>query len=416
MIILRWFLSKRLREAINLKRHVRKLLRHQSDVLTPQALEGLQTALAEFGVAINSGIPTRELRVAMVKFERAANKWLKPYPNAGWRENVEMLLVALAVAMAIRTFWLQPFKIPTGSMQPTLFGVTSTPNYSRGTRHGGNGTTDFEVPSHLQRFREWFSGVKYMELKAQNSGVYRGSSKPLRFLIFTIKQTFYIGGQPHTVWFPPDGGGVTLGERAGLERRERIGGPPVPVPRHFNAGDTVMKLRVKTGDHLFVNRVKFNFRKPERGDIIVFETTGIEGLTQDQFYIKRLVGLGGESIRIGNDRHLIINETNRLDAATPGFEFVYGFDPAKPPMDSEFSGHVNGTVFAACGFPAELAPLFKDESAVLKVPKGNLIVMGDNTMNSLDGRVWGTFDAQKVIGNASFVYWPISTRFGWGFR
>ena len=61
----------------------------------------------------------------MENLEKAANKWLKPYPNAAWRENVEVLLVALAVAMGIRTFFLQPFKIPTGSMQPTLFGVTS---------------------------------------------------------------------------------------------------------------------------------------------------------------------------------------------------------------------------------------------------------------------------------------------------
>jgi len=38
-------------------------------------------------------------------------------------------LVALAVAMGIRTFFLQPFKIPTGSMQPTLFGVTSFPEF-----------------------------------------------------------------------------------------------------------------------------------------------------------------------------------------------------------------------------------------------------------------------------------------------
>ena len=40
-----------------------------------------------------------------------------------WRENVEVLLVAIAVAMGIRTFFLQPFKFPTGSMQPTLYGV-----------------------------------------------------------------------------------------------------------------------------------------------------------------------------------------------------------------------------------------------------------------------------------------------------
>ena len=53
------------------------------------------------------------LEKQMENLEKAANKWLKPYPNAAWRENVEVLLVALAVAMGIRTFFLQPFKIPT---------------------------------------------------------------------------------------------------------------------------------------------------------------------------------------------------------------------------------------------------------------------------------------------------------------
>ena len=85
----------------------------------------------------------------MENLEKAANKWLKPYPNAAWRENVEVLLVALAVAMGIRTFFLQPFKIPTGSMQPTLFGVTSENLINK---------PDFKIPTGLTRVREWFAG------------------------------------------------------------------------------------------------------------------------------------------------------------------------------------------------------------------------------------------------------------------
>ena len=49
----------------------------------------------------------------------------------------------------------------------------------------------------------------------------------------------------------------------------------------------------------------------------------------DQFCIKRLVALGDEQVRIGDDRHLIING-NRLDAATPHFENVCNFDAARP--------------------------------------------------------------------------------------
>jgi signal peptidase I len=40
--------------------------------------------------------------------------------------------------------------------------------------------------------------------------------------------------------------------------------------------------------------------------------------------------------------------------------------------------------------------------------------MGDNTMNSLDSRYWGDFPATCVIGKSFFVYWPITSRFGWG--
>jgi signal peptidase I len=47
-----------------------------------------------------------------------------------------------------------------------------------------------------------------------------------------------------------------------------------------------------------------------------------------------------------------------------------------------------------------------------QIRSGHLFVMGDNTMNSLDSRYWGDFPAEKVIGKAFFVYWPLSERFG----
>src|SRR5450432_758718 len=100
--------------------------------------------------------------------------------------------------------------------------------------------------------------------------------------------------------------------------------------RVYHKGDLVANLRVSAGDHLFVDRLTYNFRKPARGDIIVFETAGIAEdmrnryhIPPDQFYIKRLVGLPGEKVQIGNDRHLRING-ERLDASTPHFENVYG--------------------------------------------------------------------------------------------
>jgi len=129
------------------------------------------------------------------------------------------------------------------------------------------------------------------------------------------------------------------------------------------------------------------------------------------------VGMGGEKIQIGDDRHLIING-KRLDASTPHFEKVYGFPPNRPPVESRFSGHVNEKVVHEY-YPnlyIPLAPLFPDASATFTVQPDHYIVMGDNTMNSLDSRTWGDFPASNVIGKSFFVYWPITDRFGWGYH
>jgi len=63
----------------------------------------------------------------------------------------------------------------------------------------------------------------------------------------------------------------------------------------------------------------------------------------------------------------------------------------------------------------KLTPLFQDERADYTVGPDRYIVMGDNTMNSLDSRYWGDFPATNVIGRSFFVYWPITDRFGWGY-
>jgi signal peptidase I len=153
----------------------------------------------------------------------------------------------------------------------------------------------------------------------------------------------------------------------------------------------------------------------------VFETRGIPGIyQQDQFYIKRLVALGTEEVRIGNDRHLIING-KRLDTSTRHFEKVYSFNG--PPEENKYSGHVNGVVAREYDRTGRnLAPLFPDETSRFLVPPNNYIVMGDNTMNSSDSRTWGAFPRENVIGKSFCVYWPFgsqddrSSRFGWGIR
>jgi hypothetical protein len=229
-MILRWLLSKTLREACALRKHVQRLLNAQRDVMTPAAHQLVQGALLELQSAINDRVKKQELRRQMEALEKVAGKWLRPYPHPAWRENVEVLLVALAVAMGIRTFFLQPFKIPTGSMQPTLYGVTSLPDFSpakidfsadrlRIEAQGREqiGLRDaLQIPAGWQRVKEWFKGNSYRHVVAENDGTLQ-IGKPVRFLIFNIEQTLSIGGKSQTLWFPPD-----CGEQP-LERRAEIG-------------------------------------------------------------------------------------------------------------------------------------------------------------------------------------------------
>jgi signal peptidase I len=402
-MILRWFFSSTVRQACAMRKHVHHLLCAQRDVLTPPAIGGVTLAMNTLRDAIAEGANTGKIRIKMDELDFAANKWLKPYPNALWRENVEVILVAVAMAMAIRTFFLQPFKIPTGSMQPTLYGVTSK-NFL--PYDGQPGDPHFKIPTGWERIKEWFEGISYVHVVAQNDGTIDAISPMRHFLIFNIKQSLSIGGVEQTIWFPPDFGEQSLAARAGLN------------PQHvYHKGDDVVKIQDCAGDHLFVDRLTYNFRKPERGEIVVFQTKGIQNpmMPQDQFYIKRLVALPGDRVQIGDDRHLVING-RRLDASTPHFENIYSFDPKLPPRKSEFSGHVNGTVAEKYNiYPGlSLAPLFPDEQTVFTNDNDTYMVMGDNTTDSFDSRVWGPFPAKNVIGKSFFIYWPITKRFGWG--
>lgn len=412
-MILKWFCSGTVRQANAMWKHVRKILNHQRDILPANSVQEVESAIAEIRCAISSGADKAALKQQMEKLETAANKWLKPYPNAAWRENVEVLLVALAVAMGVRTFFLQPFKIPTGSMQPTLFGVTSD-----------NLAPDFKIPTGLERVKEWFQGTSYLHLVAPEDGVFEGAEEPFRLAIFNIYQRIHFAGKTLTLWFPPDYGSEGLAPSYHNARSYQGIRADVQLGQTFKKGEDILKLKVHAGDHLFVDRVSYNFREPERGEIIVFETHGIEALTNlmpgqgDTFYIKRLVGLSGETISLAKDHklmhvprwdgpvptgHLVV-DGKPLSAATPGFENLYSFSGANPNVDEiEFQkDHYYGHALI------EALRTGSDYT----IGTNSLFVMGDNTMNSSDSRFWGDFPKSKVIGKSFFVYWPITKRFG----
>ncbi len=376
-------MSGQVRQATEAYKQVRRMLNAQRDLLSKDAISAVTASLADTNKTINSNADSATIKNKIQELETTANKYLRPYPNSGWRENVEVFLVAIAVAMAIRTFFVQPFKIPTGSMQPTLYGVT-TDNFANNPNvvfpTGWNKFVDAVV-------RGTFYHHKIADEDCELLGV---KFKPAtRFINKHELLVRTASGEMKTipVWFSPDD--------------RFLGWAGFRPGQIFRKGEDLYKLKEITGDHLFVDRLSYNFRRPSRGDIVVFATEGISGLNPDQFYIKRLVGLSGETLEIGMDRHVRINGI-RLDASTPKFENIYSFNPDSAPQSDIYSGH------------------YTREPFKYQIRPNHYFVMGDNTMNSLDSRSWLDFPKENVIGKSFFVYWPIAnrgqSRFGLGYH
>ncbi len=389
----KWFVSRTARQAAELRKQVWYILNSQRDLLQPKAVLEVQGALGTYDDALRSASGGEGIKAAMATLERSASQWLQPYPNASTRENIKEFLVSGVLILSIFSFFIQPMKIPSGSAQPTLFGnvVTDVTNQK-----------DFVFPGRPGRFIDWFRGIDYHQWIAGDDGVLN-IEPPASTFGFIKTQRFSVGRDTYTFFWPPDNLPNYVAARRGQTYRK---------------GDTVFRLRVSSGDRLFVDRMTFNFRRPGRGETIVFHTVGLEPklrtyhgqdiLVDNTHYIKRLIGLGGERVRIGDDRHVVINDV-RLDNHSPGFEKVYSFEG--PPRDSVYSGHVNNKLaiqYAGRGF----ADLFPDGNHEFVIRPNHYLVFGDNTMNSWDGRGWGDFPREHVVGKARFVFWPFTSRWG----
>jgi signal peptidase I len=403
---IRWFFDKKFRSASDYRKSVLKLLASQEDIMNPEEVAEIREKAHDLKERLYESAPIEKINDSVEALENAVISLIKPHPNSTLRDIFEVALVAIAIALAARTFLIQPMKIPTSSMQPTLYGVTGE-NLKESAEEGVK-----EIPGFFARFVDsWVYGISYHHLVAQCDGELRAVEKPQTVLPFVKKQRYLIGNQWHTLWFPP----TTLPVSGNSTDFQALIYSNVKLGQQFKKGEDIIKLKVKTGDHLFVNRLIYNFRKPQLGEIIIFETTGINGLQQGTFYIKRLVGSEGDNVSIGSDRHLVV-DGKRIDASDPNFEIIYGFDESRPYIPNQYFGHVNAKTAAEFRNRMGMVSGFEDETSTFTVRPKHVLAMGDNTMNSFDSRAWGDFERSKIIGRSGFIYWPISERWSWGYR
>jgi len=102
---LRWFLSKKHRLAGDVSSRIGKILRSQQDILKTDAIAAVAAAKSSLDQSLKSGAPLDQVDGRLDELQKSADKWLRPYPNPAARENIDVALVALVVAMGLRTFF-----------------------------------------------------------------------------------------------------------------------------------------------------------------------------------------------------------------------------------------------------------------------------------------------------------------------
>jgi signal peptidase I len=155
---------------------------------------------------------------------------------------------------------------------------------------------------------------------------------------------------------------------------------------------------VLVGDHILVNKLAYQHRLPQRGDVITFRVPGKPG----QNWIKRVIGLPGDTVEV-RDGQVTVNG-KKLERDRVPAEVL----PA-PPEGEVFEESNAGRRYRIL-IGKEKSP----DQAKTTVPEGTCFVLGDHRDLSEDSRTFGPVPLGAILGPVQYVYYPAATwdRFG----
>ena len=135
--------------------------------------------------------------------------------------------------------------------------------------------------------------------------------------------------------------------------------------------ESSMEATLFENNYIFLNKQAYTFGEPERGDIVVFRYPDDES----EIYVKRVIGLPGDTIDIEDGKIYINGSTEPLQEDYLKEEWTVATGPY-----------------------------------TFEVPEGSYFMMGDNRNDSWDARYWSnTYVAKdKILGKAIFTYWPFA--------
>ncbi|MEM9226421.1 MAG: signal peptidase I [Verrucomicrobiota bacterium] len=432
------------KEAKHLLQLSQKVIHYRKDVIGPEAVAAIQVDQQLLMETYRDKTATDKLKGCIEKLDTT----LKPhggsiYPMTFWSEHIEMILVAAILAIGVRSFFLQPFKIPTNSMYPTYAGMVGEA-YPAGEGAPGSveqlwrfitlGATNYSLAAPSSGRVEIPVAVRQTPVGL--AGNVQAQTVPAkRFFILSSQKrryTFAINGQRFSVDVPLDfslddvvaksffPGRNSLSEvllSLSAENLQRLrDGQTLLSELSFEQGQPALDFDILTGDMLFVDRFTYNFAKPEVGDPFVFRTDKIEGLRSsdgspdDKYYIKRLVGVPGDVLEI---RPPYLYRNGKPIEGAPAFA-----------RNFEQEGLYNGYEFMG----------WMKAGDTELIPPGYFFAVGDNSPQSYDSRGWASPDygniyapattakiqgepvnmvpETEVVGQAIFIFYPFSSRWG----
>ena len=288
-------------EAVKALAEARKLYKRGKKQLTAERQQEIETAISNLANALqdkkHSCVPAHHALRELV------NKRLKFARKSSTQEIVESLLFALLFALVLRTFLIEPFKIPTRSMVPTL-----------------------------------------------------------------------------------------------LE------------------GDQLFVTKLSYGIRLpFIDKYVVHFSQPQRGDVVVFAFPNesaaeylsrtnsgclpIESLADEKDYIKRIIGIEGDTIEV-IDQVVYVN--GEPVAQQPFYERTvsdYRF------LSDRLVEHWNRETLENASFTTITHGIPSSHFGPIKVEPGHVFAMGDNRDNSADSRCWGQVPVDNIKGRAQIIWW-----------
>ena len=421
-----------------------KVYHFRRDVLSPTDVADLQAKSAQLRTSLKERSDVSKLKLGIEALEETLRRTGgKIYPKSSFVENIEFLLVAAIVILGIRTYFIQPFKIPTNSMWPSYFGMTPQVY-----------PTPKDEPSKpMQAARFLLLGASSRRIDAPADGevllpVGGGQGRSVFYnrivsgrtwLVLPTKLREYVilvDGVPvtfrvpldfdfdwtvHDAFFPDQPSLGVAVEKAIRARQAEVRTVMIDgraetlrvirTGKRVRKGERVLSFDVLTGDQLVVDRMSYHFVRPSVGSGFVFRTGNIPGLSSDygdQYYIKRLVGTPGDRIEIrsgvsstsdnaGGNRSTSDASTVLMRNGRPIDEHAGAFRKNNE-REGLYGGYQPGGIL--------------ELGQVATIPDGKFLALGDNSRNSLDGRSWGFVPGKDVVGRPLWIYYPFTNRWG----